>query len=599
MDAINSVFGRVTSIGITIISLTACGGGSDSGNGSGVSTPNISFSSSVQNIKSGQGVNLIWSTSGVSSCSASGSWSGVKSVSGNEIIAPTSLGQHDYIIDCNGSSGSVSQKISINVTGGYVVGGSINGLSGSGLLVSLGSENLSVTSNGNFQFKTVLLSGSTYSASVKNQPVGQFCEITNSSGTISLSDISNFSISCISNHSISGIINGLTGSGLTLINNGDESINIPIGSTSFTFTKRTTKGNPYSVSIFHQPAHQNCVINNGSGTALNDVSSITVTCRERHVYVTNAANSISIFMMGTDGSLTPYGIPQAQTGKVPSGLITDPSGKYLYVINAADNNIWLYNISQVSGYPAHVTNANVGTGFGPASIAMTPSGQYVYVANNGDGTVSEYTVTTNGFLTPIGVIAAGTNPISIAVDPTGKYAYVANAGTNNVSQYLIGNNGVLSKMTPSTIAVNSLHPNSIAIDPSGKYAYVVSGNVAQFTIGSSGALTPMSVAEVDAGITPSDIDIDPSGKYAYVPYALGVATYDISSNGQLTRTNTQSLRFYPSKMVIDPDGSVYSANEKINSVSKFDVVGDGVIVPALGGYSIGSTPISITTDAVR
>ena len=110
MDAINSVFGRVTSIGMTIISLTACGGGSDSGNGSGVSNPNISFSSSVQNIKSGQGVNLIWSTSGVNSCSASGSWSGVKSVSGNEIIAPVSLGQHDYIIDCNGSSGSVSQK---------------------------------------------------------------------------------------------------------------------------------------------------------------------------------------------------------------------------------------------------------------------------------------------------------------------------------------------------------------------------------------------------------------------------------------------------------------------------------------------------------
>ena len=105
----------------------------------------------------------------------------------------------------------------------------------------------------------------------------------------------------------------------------------------------------------------------------------------------------------------------------------------------------------------HVTNANVGTGSGPANIAMTPSGQYVYVANNADGTVSEYAVTTNGFLTPIGVISAGTNPISIAVDPTGKYAYVANAGTNNVSQYLIGNNGVLSRMTPSTIAVNSLH----------------------------------------------------------------------------------------------------------------------------------------------
>ncbi len=58
-------------------------------------------------------------------------------------------------------------------------------------------------------------------------------------------------------------------------------------------------------------------------------------------------------------------------------------------------------------------------------------------------------------------IAAGYRPYSIAVDPSGKYAYIANYGYNSinstVSQYTIGTNGDLTPMSPATVSAG-LHP---------------------------------------------------------------------------------------------------------------------------------------------
>ncbi len=49
-----------------------------------------------------------------------------------------------------------------------------------------------------------------------------------------------------------------------------------------------------------------------------------------------------------------------------------------------------------------------------------------------------------------------------------------------------------------------MSPYSVTVDPSGSYAYVANANsadVSQYTIGASGALTPMAAATVAAGST--------------------------------------------------------------------------------------------------
>ena len=108
--------------------IASCGGG-----GGGGSTPeppvpgaSITLSISDDQIYLGNTVTLTWTTSNASSCTASGSWSGSKALSGSETITPDSEGQKSYTLTCSNSAGtSTSRTVSTNVIGnsqGVVVG---------------------------------------------------------------------------------------------------------------------------------------------------------------------------------------------------------------------------------------------------------------------------------------------------------------------------------------------------------------------------------------------------------------------------------------------------------------------------------------------
>ena len=80
------------------------------------------------------------------------------------------------------------------------MGGSVSGL-GNGLTLALlknGSDLLSLTANGSFTFATPMAAGS-YVVSIGTQPVGQSCVITNGSGTVGTSNVTNISVTCSSN----------------------------------------------------------------------------------------------------------------------------------------------------------------------------------------------------------------------------------------------------------------------------------------------------------------------------------------------------------------------------------------------------------------
>ena len=107
--------------------IASCGGG---GGGSTPEPPvpgaSITLSISDDQIYLGNTVTLTWSTSNASSCTASGSWSGSKALSGSETITPDSEGQKSYTLTCSNSAGtSTSRTVSTNVIGnsqGVVVG---------------------------------------------------------------------------------------------------------------------------------------------------------------------------------------------------------------------------------------------------------------------------------------------------------------------------------------------------------------------------------------------------------------------------------------------------------------------------------------------
>jgi hypothetical protein len=88
----------------------------------------------------------------------------------------------------------------------YTVSGTASGLTASGLTLKLTyscstgscSTTRSLTAGAtSFAFFTGLKTGNTYAVTVQTQPTGQVCTITNDSGTIVSSNITNVSVSCV------------------------------------------------------------------------------------------------------------------------------------------------------------------------------------------------------------------------------------------------------------------------------------------------------------------------------------------------------------------------------------------------------------------
>ena len=87
------------------------------------------------------------------------------------------------------------------ITGGakYTVGGTVTGLTGSGLVLELnGGDGLTFNASGSFVFGTRLANNDAYAVTVATQPSNpsQTCTVHNGSGTINKTSVTNVTVSC-------------------------------------------------------------------------------------------------------------------------------------------------------------------------------------------------------------------------------------------------------------------------------------------------------------------------------------------------------------------------------------------------------------------
>jgi hypothetical protein len=79
----------------------------------------------------------------------------------------------------------------------YSVGGSVSGLSGTVTLQNNGGDDLTVSVGGTFTFPTRLVNGAAYEVTVLTQPAGQTCSVSNGTGVISGTNVTNVAVSCV------------------------------------------------------------------------------------------------------------------------------------------------------------------------------------------------------------------------------------------------------------------------------------------------------------------------------------------------------------------------------------------------------------------
>ena len=103
----------------------------------------------------------------------------------------------------------------------------MSGLSGTVVLQDNGGDNLSVTANGTFTFATSLVSGASYSVTVKTNPSGQSCTVSSGSGTVGSANVTSVAVSCsnAASFTIGGTVSGLSGT-VVLQDNGADDLSL-------------------------------------------------------------------------------------------------------------------------------------------------------------------------------------------------------------------------------------------------------------------------------------------------------------------------------------------------------------------------------------
>src|SRR3984957_12707996 len=491
-------------------------------------------------------------------------------------------------------------------TNNYTVGGSVTGLTGSGLVIQTnGANNVSVPAAGSYVFAP-LPSGSAYAVTVLSQPTNpaQTCTVANGTGTLVSANYDQVPVTCIDNgHTVGGTVSGLTGSGLVLQDNGGDNLAISANG-GFTFATPVAEGAPYAVTVLTQPLTpaQHCTVTNGTGTmGMISITGVTVTCRTdgryafvpdstlnnisaftidsttgslalvnsvptdtdpnavavtpngQFVYTTNGgASDISIFSVNAaTGALTAAGAASTGAGSEPLSITIDPSGKFALATAGANGTVVVFSINPGTGALAQVPGSPFPTAAAPAgnpsSVIVDPSDRFVYVTDQFVPAIDSYTFNaTTGDLTPLpsSPSAAGNNPVWVSIDPTGKFLYVSNQTDGNVSGWTINGAGALGAMAGSPYGAGfagGANPVVNTIDPTGRFMYVtdvINDQVVAFTIDqTTGVLSPMAGSPFATGNGPFGEAIDPSGQFLYVSNTydgtISMFTVDVTT-GALT-----------------------------------------------------------------
>jgi len=472
----------------------------------------------------------------------------------------------------------------------YTISGTVSGMAGSGLVLQdNGGDDRTITANGAFSFVTALTSGTVYSITVKTQPTNpsQTCVVSNGSGAINGSPVTNVAVSCT-------------------MNSGPVTVD-PMGLFAYVSNANTSNISGYTIdqTSSSTPGQLTLVGTFGAGT---NPTQVTVDPSGKFAYAANTgSNNISVYTINTDGSLSASSTtPTVTAGTSPVSVTIYPytsgtfasSGEFAYVPNMTDNTISVYTINTDGSLTASLTTPTVTAGSWPIAIAVyaDPNNKFAsaYVANMGGGTISVYTINTDGSLTAsptTPTVTAGTYPVSVTTytnSSGASFAYVPNIGSSDISVYAISSTDGSLSPNPGTTVTAGTYPASVTIytNSSGaSFAYVSnmgSSNISVYAISSTdGSLSPNPGTTVTTGTYPNPVTIytNSSGTFAYVSdkndgiiWVYSIGTSGALSNIQQMASGGTSL----TTVTIDPKGPyAYVSDSSFGTVYGFIINSDG------------------------
>jgi 6-phosphogluconolactonase len=322
----------------------------------------------------------------------------------------------------------------------------------------------------------------------------------------------------------------------------------------------------YADGTLHDPHHYR-TDGRGSGGKVDPLAaqgSLTLSKDRSWLFAVNAGSgTVSVFRV--EGSHLSLSDRIRTEGSEPNSVTQH--GNLVYVLNTAGSSSvvgFYFDDGKFVRIPDSIRflSANaVGSGV----VAFSPNGRFLLVTEKVTNAIDVFLVSSEGTLSPITVNAevgpgtfSGTfAPSGIAVvaetGPAGpKGAAIPNA--SGISSYAIQSDGTLKVISASVPTLGTANCWSV-VTANGRYVYTsnsASSTIAGFTVGPTGALTPIGstiVATLPTGATNIDIAASSDSKYVYTlnagngsigEFAIDFGTGQLTQLGILTGLNPAS-----------------------------------------------------------
>lgn len=434
----------------------------------------------------------------------------------------------------------------------FTVGGTVTGLSGSGLVLNNGREQITVDSNGSFTFPSVLLPGMSYDVSVDSAPANpaQRCIVSSGRGTVTVANVSDVTIDCETPYpSFAYALNRADGTMASF------AIDAATGQLRAGLVAKTGRGPVAAVTYKTADGKQfRYVVNQDD----DSVSALLLGARDGSVvevagspfatgaagptaawlhptgpflYVSNeSGSSIAAFRIDTtNGALSSAGV--VATAAQPRWFVIEPSGQFAYAAGAG-SELYTYAIDQTSGSLAEAPASRISMGGSSGGLVMERQGRYLYAFDPAASTISAFVIdATSGIPAPIAgsPFAAGPNATLAALHPNGRFIYVkhpaaASSGAGLSVFAIDAASGSLSKV-PGSPFDSSANPVTVQFDPTGRYLFAghaTSGpsfDLRAYAVDiATGALTAVPGSPFAAPASPTNLNVDASGNYLYVTH---------------------------------------------------------------------------------
>jgi Galactose oxidase, central domain len=215
------------------------------------------------------------------------------------LTQPTTPNQICTVSNGSGAATANVTNVAVSCVAAYTVGGTVNGLVGTGLVLQdNGTDQLTITSSNasSFTFKNLVTTGGNYAVTISTQPSSpsQNCTIAGGTGSgTAIANVTNVIVNCPAvTFSIGGNVVGLLGmqptppnnqpltdNSFQLLNNGGDN-KIITQNGPFQFATSVALNGAYSVSAISFPSTQTqgCTLWGYQGVATANVNNILVDC---------------------------------------------------------------------------------------------------------------------------------------------------------------------------------------------------------------------------------------------------------------------------------------------------------------------------------